>query len=264
MKDILLSAVVISALVVAGIGGTLADFSDSEEEIDNSLQAGSLDLKVNGKDDPALQHFTIKMTPDKIYDVTRTVKNVGTIDGWFYIHIKNVRCEEANDKDVNGDNVTGQVPEDNPEPENVAQDGGWVGQVEVDGIGDNVTANCQAFNDHVEVVSLYFGPKGGTLLPVNLNAFKDAQGRVLLSALECNQIPIGGLELPACGVEYTLRFQFKFRDIDEAYFGFNYFDVNDEHEVKWNWWPTNAFQGDKLKFDILYELLQTDYDPPGD
>jgi predicted ribosomally synthesized peptide with SipW-like signal peptide len=57
MKNIVLSVVVVAALMAAGIGGTLADFSDSEEEMGDVLQAGSLDLKVNGADDPDVLPF---------------------------------------------------------------------------------------------------------------------------------------------------------------------------------------------------------------
>ena len=60
MKNILITAVVITTLALAGIGGTMADFSDSEEEMDDVLQAGSLDLKVNGEDDPDVLPVAIR------------------------------------------------------------------------------------------------------------------------------------------------------------------------------------------------------------
>ncbi|GAH64213.1 unnamed protein product, partial [marine sediment metagenome] len=52
MKNIFLSVVVVATLVAAGVGGTLAGFVDTEESTGNFIQAGMLDLLVNGKNDP--------------------------------------------------------------------------------------------------------------------------------------------------------------------------------------------------------------------
>jgi hypothetical protein len=52
-------------------------------------------------------------------------------------------------------------------------------------------------------------------------------------------------------------------DIAEEAYGLDIYDETDPHEVKWNWWPTNCLQGDTTSFDVMYELLQTDYIPPG-
>jgi hypothetical protein len=38
----------------------------------------------------------------------------------------------------------------------------------------------------------------------------------------------------------------------------SYFDDNDPHEKKFDFWPTNVFMGDTVFFEILYELLQVD------
>jgi predicted ribosomally synthesized peptide with SipW-like signal peptide len=250
MKNIVLSIVVVAALMAAGIGGTLADFSDSEEEVGDVLQAGSLDLKVNQQDEPVLP-FTIRtMIPDKWYDVTKTVSNVGTIDGWLYLHIKNVVCTETNDKDLNGDGrIT--APEDNPEPENIAQFGnGRFGQKEVPGVGER----CD-MEKHIAVEIRYDG------VLVDLSAYdKNGDGEIKLDELMCEQIPLP--QLVACGEEHEVNFSFLLQDVDEAYYGLDIFDETDPHEVKWNWWPTNAYQGDTVTFDILFELLQTDYEPP--
>src|SRR3990170_2258398 len=106
MKNLIFSIVVICALAVAGIGGTLADFSDTEDEIGDKLQAGSLDLKVNGYDDPDVLPFSISgMAADKVYHIDKKVANVGTLDGFLYIHFKGAVTTETNDKDLNGDGV---------------------------------------------------------------------------------------------------------------------------------------------------------------
>jgi hypothetical protein len=248
MKNIFLSVVVISALVVAGIGGTLADFSDSEEEMGDSVQAGSMDLKVNGQNDPNVIPFRITgMKPDKWYDVTKTVANAGTIDGWLYIHIKNVLCEETDDKGFK------------PEPEIVAELGGKHGQKQVPGVGER----CDMEN-HIAVEIRYDG------VLVDLSAYDTdpaSPGVIKLNELQCFQIPIptpeGENMLEACGVEHTINFNFLLQDVPESYYGLDIFDETDPHELKWEHWPTNCYMGDTLSFDVLYELLQTDYTPPG-
>jgi hypothetical protein len=88
----------------------------------------------------------------------------------------------------------------------------------------------------------------------------NGDGKIKLSELESYQILIDQLE--ACGAEHELNFNFRLQDVPEEYYDIDIFDVNDPHEVKWNWWPTNAYQGDTVSFDILFELLQTDYEPP--
>jgi hypothetical protein len=247
MKNIFLSVVVISALVVAGIGGTLADFSDSEEEVGDTLQAGSMDLKVNGADDPNIQPYALTgMVPEKWYDFSKTVSNMGTIDGWLYIHIKHVVCEETDDKGFH------------PEPEYVAEMGGKHGQKQVPGVG----VRCD-MEKHIEV-ELWYGPTATfdtDKVQIDLSQYDaDGNGKIKLSELECFQILIA--QLPQCGEEYKLNFMFMLQDVPEEYYGLDIFDETDPHEVKWNWWPTNCYMGDTVSFDILFELLQTDYEPP--
>jgi hypothetical protein len=250
IKRTLISLVVIGTLVVAGLGGTLADFSDSEEEVGDTLQAGSLDLKVNGTDDPDVLPFAITgMIPCKLYDVTKTVQNVGTIDGWLYIHIKNVECIETNDKDINGDGVIDAA--DKPEPERVAEFGGKHGQEEVPGLGER----CD-MEEHIDVEIWYCGSQ------VDLSDYdENGDGVIKLSELECHQMLLG--QLIGCGEPHDLTFIFHLQDVPEAFWGLDIFDENDPHEVKWDHWPTNCYMGDTVMFDILFELLQTDYEPPG-
>ena len=242
---ILLTVLVVCAIAVAGIGGTLADFSDSEEEKGDTLQAGSMDLQVDGKDDPLLRSYIFRRCkPEKSYHIVKTVTNNGTIDGHFYIHFKSVNCTDTDDKGFK------------PEPEYVAENGGWVGQKLVAGIG---TDNACDLPEHVRVAIWYGTPPDlppGNLPSVNLTAYDtNGDGDIKLSELECQQIYLG--VLPQCGVEYEIQIELIIQDVDESYYGFDYFDVNDPNEVWCNWWPTNAMMGDTVTFDILYELLQT-------
>jgi hypothetical protein len=239
MKSIFLSVVVVVSLVTAGIGGMLADFSDSEEEVGDILQAGSMDLKVNGADDPNVLPFACRgMIPDKLYDVTKTVANDGTIDGHLYIHIKNVICTETDDKGFK------------PEPEIVAEQGGKHGQKMVPGLGER----CD-MEKHI-MVEIWFMGKQVDLSDYDMNG----DGVIKLDEAECNQIYLG--ILPQCGVPEDVVFLFKIQDVPESYYGLDIFDETDPHEIKWEHWPTNCYMGDTVTFDILFELLQTDYEPP--
>ncbi len=249
MRNIFFSVVVITALVAATVSGTMADFSDSEEEMGDTLQAGSMDLKVNGADDPDVLPFHIRgMVPSKLYDVTKTVANMGTIDGWLYLHIKNVVTEEANDKDINGDGTIDEL--DKPEPERVAEQGGKHGQKQVPPLGERSDMNL-----HIDVEIFYDG------VQVDLSAYDlNGDGIIKLDELECNQILIAPLE--RSGAVHEVNFVFHLQDVPEAFYDLDIFDETDIHERKWDHWPTNAYMGDILEFDILFELLQTDYEPP--
>ena len=254
MKSIFLSLLVVSALVAAGIGGTLADFSDSEEEMGDILQAGSMDLKVNDANDPDVLPFAITtIIPDKWYDVAKSVKNVGTIDGWLYLHIKNVICHETNDKDLDGDGTIENgagVMDDKPEPEIVAEFGGKVGQQMVAGLGER----CD-MEKHI-AVKMFYGTDPTdetTMTEIDLSQYdKDGNGHIKLDELECEQILV--FKLPKCGDEYFVNFKFLLQDV---------IDPNWPGDMKFAHWPTNCYQGDTVDFDILFELLQTDYTPPG-
>jgi hypothetical protein len=244
VKNIFLSVVVISALAVAGISGTLADFSDSEEQLGDRLQAGSLDLQVNGEDDPMVLPAEITgMVPDKSYHIVKDVANVGTINGWLYIHFKNAICTENNDKDLDGDGQIEPGMDDKPEPEKVAEFGGQVGQQMVDGLGER----CD-MEKHIRIFAIEFDG-----VPVDISAYdKDGNGHVKLDEVECEQILIG--QLLACGEVHTLDVGFIIQDV---------LDPDWQGDPKFSYWPTNCYQGDVVTFDVLYELLQTDYTPPG-
>ena len=50
-KNLILAVVVVAALSLAGASGVFATWSDSEVSLGNTIETGSLDLKVNGADD---------------------------------------------------------------------------------------------------------------------------------------------------------------------------------------------------------------------
>jgi len=167
MKSIFLSIIVISALVIAALGGTFATWSDSETSAGNYIETGSLDLKVNGADDaPWGEGVPIKVgvtcvVPDVVYGPYEVeLWNAGqcTYDSQAFLHVKRVQCYNVEPK-VNpypdggsaywpaGESTGYEDPDTGigdyvpapsllkPEPELVAEYGGKVDCTTVVGIG---------------------------------------------------------------------------------------------------------------------------------
>ena len=98
-KKILASIFVIGILALAMGWGTYSLFSDTETSSGNTFTAGTLDLKVDGKDDPTVSvYFTeSNIKPGDSGSKTIALSNSGTIGGTAKVHIKNVaNTEEAN------------------------------------------------------------------------------------------------------------------------------------------------------------------------
>jgi predicted ribosomally synthesized peptide with SipW-like signal peptide len=102
MKNMFLSVMVISVLIAAGIGGTLADFSDYEFSEDNYFSTGALDLKVSdylgieyqGDSVPAFfQYSDAWPCSDKSFYIDLENWGQGSqFIPWAYIHFKNLEC----------------------------------------------------------------------------------------------------------------------------------------------------------------------------
>lgn len=91
MKKILLSLIVIAAVSAAVVKGTQALFSDTETSDDNTFAAGTLDLKVDGQDDPTIVSVSLaNMKPGDTQTYNWTLSNSGSLDGQPYIEIINV------------------------------------------------------------------------------------------------------------------------------------------------------------------------------
>jgi predicted ribosomally synthesized peptide with SipW-like signal peptide len=286
MKNIVLSVVVISALVVAGIGGTFAHFSDTEEAVDNYVQIGAMDLKVNGLNDPDVRAViaVTDIQPGDSNDFTVTLVNTGQPQGDpcdVYMHIKNPVCENVN---------VHHTGEARPEPEIVSEDGGWLGQVYVNGLGaQGDTCNL---TDFINVTVYYPWDAGTSTGPVVYTGN--------LSALVCNNIRLGALN--KCEGDHLVNFRIVVPDISEddladLFDVVNYFagvdndgdgdidedpvdgidndgdgkvdedpDTEQGHFLTgapgsgvpfyWDHWPTNALMKDKVTFDILFSLVQ--------
>jgi len=186
MKNILLSVVVVATLVAAGVGGTLADFSDIEVSEDNSFGVGALDLVVSNDlgieyPDDAPTFFMVQDAwPCCDKSVFLDLHNYGQgfqKDPYCYLHIKNLECGWVMPKkpyawlDATGAKVTAPsplptegakgtgYPRPVTEPEFVAECGGVAGEladgtvVEVPGIGE-YGETCE-LPRHVGVIGIY-------------------------------------------------------------------------------------------------------------
>jgi hypothetical protein len=255
---VLLSLIVIAALTVGGIGGAIAGFSDSEESFDNYIISGSLDLLVNGNNDqpwgdgigPVVT--LTRLMPSKTYEVDIVVRNDGEAyepdqetpePAYLYIHFKDMWCDNVDP--IHGGIDTRDYPDitlknpnitefERPEPEVVAEFGGMVGQVEVDGLGQLGDECC--LGTHIEMTIFYDDEPD----PI--------WGPDFIGYANCQQLYVG--ELPPCGEEHTITLVFHLPqqlDYDWEASGI---------DAKFKYWPTNAFMTDRLNFNILFELLQ--------
>ncbi len=114
-KKILASIVVIGLLGFALGWGTYSLFSDTETSSGNTFTAGTLDLKVDGKDDPnVVKYFDVgNVKPGDSGSQVIALSNTGTLDGTAKIHIKDVTNTEGA----------------NPEPETDTTEPGDLGTV---------------------------------------------------------------------------------------------------------------------------------------
>jgi predicted ribosomally synthesized peptide with SipW-like signal peptide len=296
MKNIILSVVVVGALVAAGIGGTLADFSDIEVSQDNYFKTGSLDLTVsdynmveyNGDEVPAfIQYEGAYPCSDKSYFIDLENWGQGSqYKPWAYIHLKNVECcwvypkllymwvneagEEVTaptppagyDKWIEGMQGTG-FPKPVTEPEYVAEYGGIAGEKadgtlqEVPGIG-SFGEGCE-LKEHIGVTIEVAGPWPHADKPkpsLDLDWRQVYTGK--LDVLECQEIELG--QIPNCNGIWV-HIVFHLQEPSEEDFDMDYFDETIPSEAKWNDWVTNAMQKDGVHFDMAFELLQSRYVP---
>jgi predicted ribosomally synthesized peptide with SipW-like signal peptide len=106
-KKLLASIVVIGILAFAIGWGTYSYFSDTETSSGNTFSAGTLDLKVDSKDDPLGVYFSVSdVKPGDSGSKNIVLSNSGTLAGKAYIHFKNVV------------DSPGTTPEPEPTPDN--------------------------------------------------------------------------------------------------------------------------------------------------
>lgn len=90
MKRKVLASLLVIAVVAGLVGaGTFAYFSDVETSSGNSFTAGTLDLNVDGANDPLLVKFTLgPIAPGDSGSVTYVLANAGNIAG--YVDLESV------------------------------------------------------------------------------------------------------------------------------------------------------------------------------
>lgn len=180
MKAVFLSIVVVCALVVAGIGGTLAGFSDTEQSLNNVFEVGNLDLKVSvgdfeydDPDVPAIVGAYLAwpcVSQDFSFDLHNLSDNPQPAH--VYLTIKNITHYEVE---------TAKHPDGRPEPEVVAEEGGTLANQTIPAMGA-WGQNC-TLSDFIEVV-IYFDTDGdGDLELVVGNPVWGGAGTAYLSDL---------------------------------------------------------------------------------
>ncbi len=97
MKKIIVSVFTILLVAVATVSATQALFSDEETSAGNTFTAGTLDLTVDGKNDPEVKKFTMSnMKPgDRFGRSYFRVKNNGTVAGVPQVCLTNLQDTES-------------------------------------------------------------------------------------------------------------------------------------------------------------------------
>jgi predicted ribosomally synthesized peptide with SipW-like signal peptide len=262
MRNVFLSVVVICALLVAAIGGTLAGFSDTERSTENYFEVGNMDLKVSvgeieydDPDVPAIVDAGLAWpceSQDFGFDLHNVSDNTTEV-GYAYMRIKDFECYEV---------FTAKFPEpDRPEPEDVAENGGCLANKEIEGLGP-WGQNC-TLADFVEIMLTYEGE-----IILGNNTPWGGEGTVYLSDMvpegwdpetgdpdDILWIYLG--EIPGCHTTYgdiALHISnWSEEEWNERFdTDLNYF--NDD--LPFNDWLTNLFQNDGVEFTIEFALTQ--------
>ena len=299
MRNMVLSFVVVSAMLAAGIGGTFAGFVDTEESLGNSYQAGIIDLLVNGKNDPNVPaRITVDCgVPCNSIDRWIGLYNWGQCTGGFvFMHFKNVVSEEDGKKSHLGaeyvyDGLTpgtgwpgipagyrvavGNEPKGpgvwSSEPERIAEvGGGRVWQIDILPLGQGGPwESCLMGEDYASgiaehlVVTVTVPLKG---LTGDVLGNPDANGDGVLHAAERaawqtagNRWKIianlnGHLNDIQCKKTLLGRLLMQEKTFVRVSVHLQQIECPNWPDKQTKWWPTNALQGDKATWDMLFEL----------
>jgi predicted ribosomally synthesized peptide with SipW-like signal peptide len=95
MKRIIASLAVVALMSLAAVGATRAFFSDTETSEDNVLSAGTLDLTVDGYDDPDVVHIEISdLAPGWGGNYYWVLRNAGSVSGQPYLEFSTLTENE--------------------------------------------------------------------------------------------------------------------------------------------------------------------------
>jgi len=174
MSRVLKSLFVIIAVATILTGATSAYFTDNERSIDNVFAAGTLDLKINGKDSNVPLFNVSNMSADDTQKGTWTLRNDGTLNGYLNIRDNFVLnnengCNKAEFYD--GGDRTCDTP------------GAGQGELQkVVNLSLFWDTNCDAVKDSGDV-SIYNGKAGSILPRYDVNVPIDAKSEKCVSAI---------------------------------------------------------------------------------
>jgi predicted ribosomally synthesized peptide with SipW-like signal peptide len=264
MKNLFLSIVVVCAIVVAGVGGTLAGFSDTEQSLNNVFEVGNMDLKVshngieyNDPFVPAIVQAYLAWpctSQDFLFDLHNVSDNPQS--GNAYICFKNFNCYEVQ---------TAKHPTGRPEPEEVAENGGMLANVATPGMGP-WGQDCTLL-DFVEIYLEFDLDGDGVMDPVLGNPIWGGPGTVYVGDLwsgvtdECLWIPLG--QIPGCETRYG-KISLHISNWSEEEWNDRFGTSLDffPNDIPFNDWLTNLFMNDGVDFTIDFGLTQDQILPP--
>ena len=268
MKAVFLSIVVVCALVVAGIGGTLAGFSDTEQSLNNRFEVGNLDLKVSVSDveynDPNVPPIVEAylawpcVSQDFSFDLHNLSDNPQS--AYAYLTIKNITHYEV---------LSTKHPDGRPEPEVVAEEGGTLANQTIPAMGP--WGQNSTLSDFIEVV-IYFDTDGDDVMELVIgNPVWGGAGTVYLSDLWDGvwDVPTFWFDLgriPGCETRYG-KIEMHISNWSEEMWdarasqamtmpmmpGSGNLFPND---TPFNDWLTNLFMSDGANFELLFALTQ--------
>lgn len=260
MKNIFLTLVIVCALTIGGISGTLADFSDTAISEDNVIEVGNLDLKVSKDsggtwfDDPDVPSMIQAqgVWPSTARDFAFQLHNASDFDnpGYAYLRLRDIECYEV---------LSEKHPDGRPEPEVVAEEGGWLANHEIPAMeawGQNDT-----LADFIEVYLEFDVDGDGITESVLGNPDWGQPGTVYLSDLwdiqdeEGCWIPVGtihGSETRQGHVTLHISSWSEEKWNGRFDTSLDYFD----DDLPFNDWLTNLFMSDGLSFSMDFALTQ--------
>jgi hypothetical protein len=265
MRNVILAAVLVVSLLIGGMGGTFATWSDSETSLDNYIATGSVDLKVNDRDDAPWGEGVEAIIqvddviPCKVYGPYVVTLWNASQDGMppaqAFLDIKNAECSNVDPKPGSGYicPTTGDLK---PEPELVAEFGGKVNCQDVPGVGilgDNCSMGSHTrlwVSDNPALV-----PDKDAPYPDPAFLIDDKIGNIV------GEQELG--ELEAC-VPKEFYLWFHLQQPSEEEHGYNFFPNpgepghDDMEWLKFNDWPSWALMKDKITFDLQFDLYLID------
>ena len=180
--SVILALVVVSAVGASFANGVFASFLDTEISTDNYMCAGKRDLELTGG--PIVVTHAM---PSKNYSEEFTLINTGSLDGVVKLHIpgedgslqynstvswEGIEClEDGKVNDLVYYGTTNDYDTGTPvgpgtassEAEFVAEEGGQVGQIQVDGVGTDAGSDdgpdAYLMSRHIDVV-IWFDTNG--------------------------------------------------------------------------------------------------------